>query len=125
MTHSGRIPAECDTSGEAIMGQGNTGRAYFHARVITASFAAFITAAASIPGRKYRESSRHDIRENGRGSKRYTGDEGMASGVQEIEGQGPHNAAKYFGPHGLVGSPHDRHTRHSAAIYRVAHSFWN
>ncbi len=29
--HSGRIPAECDTSDKAIMGQGNTGRAYSHA----------------------------------------------------------------------------------------------
>ncbi len=72
VTHSGRIPAECDTSGEAVMGQGNTGRAHSHVRVTTTSFVVFIAAAASIPGGKLRESSRHDIRENGRGPKRYT-----------------------------------------------------
>ena len=70
------------------MGQGNTGRAYSHARVIVTSVAAFTAAAASIPGGKRRESSRHDIRENGRGPERYTGNEGMGSGAQATEGQG-------------------------------------
>jgi hypothetical protein len=63
------------------MGQGNTGRVYSHVRVTTTSFATFIVAATSIPGGKLRESSSHDIRENGRGPKRYTGDEGMGSGA--------------------------------------------
>ena len=119
VVHSGRSPAERDTIGKVIMGQGHKGRAHFHARVITASSATLTAAAAPIPGRKYGESSRHDIWENGRGPKRHTGYEGMGPGAQAIEGQGSHNAAKHFGPHGLAGSPHDRHTRHSAAIYRV------
>jgi hypothetical protein len=57
------------------MGQGNTGRAYSHARVIITSFPAFIAAAASIPGGKLREPSRHDIRENGR----------ARSGIQDMK----------------------------------------
>ncbi len=119
VVHSGRSPGERDTTGKVIMGQGHKGRAHFHARVITARSATLTAAAAPIPGRKYGESSRHDIWENGRGPKRHTGYEGMGPGAQAIEGQGSHNAAKHFGPHGLAGSPHDRHTRHSAAIYRV------
>ena len=41
----------------------------------------------------------------------------MGPGAESTEGQGSHNAAKYFGSHGLTGSPHDCHTRHSAATY--------
>jgi hypothetical protein len=43
----------------------------------------------------------------------------MGSGAEATEGQGSHNAAKYFGSHRLSGSPHDRHTRHSAVTYKL------
>ena len=88
VAHSGRITAECDTSGETFMGQGNTGCAYSHARVTITNGAAFTATAASTPGGKLREPPRQDIRENGWRPEWYTGDEGMGPGAQAIEGQG-------------------------------------
>jgi hypothetical protein len=77
MVNSGRSPAERETSSKVTVGQGNKRRTYSHARDITTSLSTLIAAAASVPGGKHRESARHDIRENRRGPKRYTGDEGM------------------------------------------------
>ena len=101
------------------MGQVNKRCAYSHTRVIAASLTALIAAAAPLPRGKQRKFARHDIREDGRGSKWYAGDEGMGPGAESTEGQGSHNSAKYFGSHGLAGSPHDCHTRDSAATYSL------
>jgi hypothetical protein len=111
--------ADRETSIKVTVGQGNKRRTYSHARDMTTSLSALIAAATSLPGGKHRESSRHDIRENRRGPKWYTGDEGMVSWSEGIEGQGSHKASGCSGSHGLSGSPHDRHTRHSAATYRL------
>ena len=119
MVHSGRRPAKCEASGEAIVGQGNKRCAYSHARVTAASLTTLTAAAAPLPRGKQRKFARHDIREDGRGSKRRTGDEGKGPGAESTEGQGSYNTAKYFGSHGLVGSSHDCHTRHSATTYSL------
>ena len=87
------------------MGQWKKRSVYSHVRVITAGLTALIVAAAPLPRGKQRKFARHDIRENGRGSKRYTGDEGMGPGAEATEGQGSHHAAKYFGsPQGQLES---------------------
>ncbi len=117
--HSGRIPTECETSSKVTVGHRNKRRTYSHTRDITTSLSTLISATASLPGGKHRESGRHDIRENRRGPKRYTGDEGMGSWAEAIEGQGSHKTAGYSRSHGLAGSQHDRHNRHRAATYRV------
>jgi hypothetical protein len=119
MVHSGRSPAECETSGEATVGQGNKRRTYSHVRDITASLSALIASIAPLPGGKYREPVGHNIRENRRGPKRYTGDEGMVSGTEATERQGSYGTARYSGSHGLAGSSHDRLTRHDESIYRM------
>ncbi len=119
MVHSGRSPAKCETSDKAIVGQGNKRCAYSHERVIVASLSVLTVAAAPLPRGKQRKFVRNDIREDGRGSKRRAGDEGMGPRAESTEGQGSHNTAKYFGSHGLEGSPHDCHTSHRAATYSL------
>lgn len=99
--------------GQNTVGQWSERRAQTHPRDNSVSIPPLFVSTSSLYRREYGEFTGNDILENGRRSEWETGDQGIDSSAETIEGQGSDNSGVPFGPHRLSKTPHDLYTRHT------------